>query len=60
MLRTTTTKSAKNSPSDMGEDAEVRSGMSSTTRLAENLPLNMAKDAEVGSNGDSGDDEMIE
>ena len=61
MLKTTPTRSAKNSPSDMAEDAEVGSGTSSTTRSAENLSasVDMAEDAKVGK-GDDGDDETVE
>ena len=50
MLRTTKIKSAKNSLSDIAEDAEVDSKTSSTTRSAKNLSasVDMAEDAEVG------------
>ena len=60
MLKTTPTRSAKNSPSDMAEDAEVGSGTSSITRSAKNssASVNMAEDAEVGEN-DGGDNEMV-
>ena len=60
MLKTTPTRSAENSPSDMAEDAEVGSGTSSITRSAKNLSasVDMAKDAEVGE-GDGGDDETV-
>ena len=60
MLKTTPTRSAENSPSDMAEDAEVGSGTSSTTRSAENSPSDMAENAEVGGNSDGGDDETVE
>ena len=59
MLKTTPTRSAKNSPSDMAEDAEVGSGTSSTTRSAKNLPSNMAENAEVGGNDNGSDDKTI-
>ena len=51
MLRTTTTRSAKNSQLDIAEDAEVDCGTSSIIRSAENLPSDKAKDAEVDSEG---------
>ena len=54
MLKTTTTKSAENLPSDMIEDTEVGSETSFTTRLAKYSPLNMVEDAKVGGNGDGG------
>ena len=60
MFKTAPTRLAKNSPSDMAEDAEVGSRTSSTTRSAENLSasVDMAEDAEVGENaGDN--DEMV-
>ena len=62
MLKTTPTRSAKNSPSDMAEDAEVGSGTSSTTRSAENLSASadMAEDAEVVGNGDGHNDKTVE
>ena len=55
MLRKTTTRSAGNLPSDIAEDAEVRSGMSATTRSAKNLPSDMV----IDSNGDGDDDETF-
>ena len=59
MLRTTTTKSAKNSLLDEAEDAEVGNGTSSTTRSGKNLPLDIAEDTEVDGNDDGGDDETV-
>ena len=61
MLRTSSTRSAQNSPLSINgaEDAEVGSETSSPTRSAENLPLDMAEDAEVGGNGDGSDDEIV-
>ena len=59
MLRTTTTRSAGNSSSDMAEDAEFENETSSTTRSAKNSPSDMAEDAEVGGNDDGGDDKMV-
>ena len=59
MLRTTTTRLAKNLPLDMAGDAEVGSGTNFTIRSAENLPLDMAEDVEVGGNGDGSDDKTV-
>ena len=59
MLKTTSNRSAKNSPSDMAENTEVESGTSSTTRSDKNLPRDMAEDAEVDSNGDDGNDQTV-
>lgn len=57
-----TTRSAKNLPSNMAENAEVGDGTSSTIRSAENssASVNVAEDAEVGSGGDGGGDETVE
>ena len=60
MLKTTTTKSARNSPSEIAEDAEVGNGTSSITRSAEISLSDMAENVEVGSNCDDGDDETVE
>ena len=60
MLRTTTTRSAGNLPSDMAENAEVEGGTSSTTRSAKNSPLDMSEDVEVCGNGNRGDDKTFE
>ena len=60
MLKTTPNQSAKNSPSDMAEDAEVGSGTSFTTRSAKNSPSDMAEDAEIGGNGNCGNDKTVE
>ena len=59
MLKTTTIRSAGNSPSDIAENAEIESGTSSTTRSAKNSPSDMVKDAELGGNSDGGDDETV-
>ena len=59
MLRTITTRSAKNLPSDMAKDAEVESRTNSIIRSAKNLPSDIAEDAEVGGNNNDGDDKTI-
>ena len=61
MLKTTPIQSAKNSPLDMAEDAEVGSRINFTTRLAKNLwtSVDIAEDAEV-SEGDSSNDKTVE
>ena len=59
MLKTTPTQLAKNLPSDIAENAEVRSGISFTTKSAKNLSLDMAEDAKVGGNSDGGDNETV-
>ena len=59
MLKTTITRSAKDSPLDMAEDAEVGSGTSSTIWSAKNLPSDIAEDAEIGGNDHGGDVETV-
>ena len=60
MLKTTPTRSTKNSSSNIAEDAEVGSGTSSTTRSAENssTSVDMTENAEVGED-DGGNDETV-
>lgn len=60
MLRTSPTRSARNLPSDMIEDAEVGNRANSITLSVQNLSVSvdMAGDAKVGG-GKSGNNETV-
>ena len=59
MIRITTTRLAKNLPSDIAEDTEVGNGTSSTTKWDKNLPSDIAENAVIGGNGDGNNGEMV-